>query len=123
MSIRRPGWPTCWPGSLGTRPAGSTSSCRGTGGHVRSLTVEQPDMAAIAAVFTIGHVARMLGEDEDWLHDLPIDMFPEDGCLPVCGVGGDGGAPFTQSGIECLKQITPDKRAASNVPPPAKPTE
>ena len=34
-------------------------------------------MAAIAAVFTIGHVARMLGEDEDRLHDLSIDMFPK----------------------------------------------
>jgi hypothetical protein len=33
----------------------------------------------VAAVFTIGHVARILGEDEDWLHDLSIDMFPEDG--------------------------------------------
>lgn len=33
---------------------------------------------AIAAVFTIGHVANLLGEDEDWLHDLSIDMFLED---------------------------------------------
>jgi hypothetical protein len=42
-------------------------------------------VAAIAAVFTIGYVANMLGEDEDWLHDLSIDMFPEDGCLHVYG--------------------------------------
>ena len=34
-------------------------------------------VAAIAAVFTIGYVANMLGEDEDRLHDLSIDMFPE----------------------------------------------
>jgi hypothetical protein len=27
-------------------------------------------MAALAAVFTIGYVANMLGEDEDWLHDF-----------------------------------------------------
>ena len=27
-------------------------------------------MAAIAAVFTIGYVANLLGEDEDWLHEL-----------------------------------------------------
>src|SRR5215471_13327468 len=28
----------------------------------------------------------MLGEDEDWLHELSIDMFPEDGRLYVeCG--------------------------------------
>jgi hypothetical protein len=80
-------------------------------------------MAAIAAVFTISHVARMLGEDEDWLHDLSIDMFPEDGCLHVYGVGEDGVTAFTQSGIECLKQIIADERAAGNVPPPTKPTE
>jgi hypothetical protein len=54
-------------------------------------------MAAIAAVSTIGHVARMLGEDEDWLHDLSIDMFPEDGCLHVYGVGEDGVTAFTST--------------------------
>jgi len=32
---------------------------------------------AIASVFTIGYVANLLGEDEDWLHELSIDMFPE----------------------------------------------
>jgi hypothetical protein len=47
-------------------------------------------MAAISAVFTIGYVANLLGEDENWLHDLSIDMFPEDGCLWVHGVGEDG---------------------------------
>jgi hypothetical protein len=38
-------------------------------------------VAAIASVFTIGYVANLLGEDEDWLHELSIDMFPEDGRL------------------------------------------
>jgi hypothetical protein len=28
-------------------------------------------VAAIAAVFTIGYVANMLGEDEDWLSERP----------------------------------------------------
>jgi hypothetical protein len=27
---------------------------------------------------------------EDWLHELSIDMFAEDGCLRVYGVGEDG---------------------------------
>jgi hypothetical protein len=44
-------------------------------------------MAAIAHVFTVGYVANLLGEDEDWLHELSTDMFPEDGCLWVYGVG------------------------------------
>src|SRR5439155_27004270 len=38
-------------------------------------------LAAVAAVFTIRYVANMLGEDEHWLHELSIDIFPEDGCL------------------------------------------
>ena len=75
-------------------------------------------MAAIAHVFTIGYVAEMLGEDEEWLHELSIDMFPEDGCLRVYGVGEDGITAFTNYGIECLKQLVADERAAGRVPPP-----
>jgi hypothetical protein len=29
-------------------------------------------MAAISVVFTIGYVANLLGEDEDWLFDLSM---------------------------------------------------
>jgi hypothetical protein len=74
-------------------------------------------MAAISAVFTISHVAALLGEDEEWLHDLSIDMFPEDGCLHVYGVGEDGVTAFTQDGIDNLKQIIEDERRAGNAPP------
>ena len=74
-------------------------------------------LAAIAAVFTIGYVANMLGEDEHWLHELSIDMFPEDGCLHVYGVGENGVTAFTEYGIECLQQIIADERAAGNPPP------
>jgi len=77
-------------------------------------------MAAISAVFTIGHVAKMLGEDEDWLHELSINMFPEDGCLWVHGVGEDGVPAFTEYGIECLQQIIDDERADGNAPKPTK---
>ena len=61
-------------------------------------------MAAIAAVFTISHVAALLCEDEDWLFDLSIDMFPEDGCLHVYGVGEDGVTAFTRDGIDNRKR-------------------
>jgi hypothetical protein len=77
-------------------------------------------MAAISAVFTISHVANLLGEDEDWLFDLSINMFPEDGCLWVYGVGEDGVPVFTKDGIENLRQIIADECAAS-CGPPAKP--
>ena len=80
-------------------------------------------LAAIAAVFTIGYVANLLGEDEDWLYELSIDMFPEDGCLRVYGVGEDGVTAFTRYGIECLQQIIADQRAAGRAPPQVKPTE
>ena len=80
-------------------------------------------MAAITAVFTITYVAEMLGEDEDWLWELSIDMFPEDGCLRVYGVGEDGVTAFSGYGIECLKQIIADQRAAGRAPPPIQSTE
>lgn len=75
-------------------------------------------LAAISAVFTIGHVAAMLGEDEEWLWELTIDMFPEDGCLRVYGIGEDGVPAFTTFGIECLQEMIRDHRAAGKAPPP-----
>ena len=74
-------------------------------------------VAAISAVFTISYVANLLGEDEDWLFDLSNDMFPEDGCLWVYGVGEDGVPAFTRDGIDNLRQIIADERAAGNSPP------
>ena len=75
-------------------------------------------MAAISAVFTITYVAEILGEDEDWLDELSIDMFSEDGRLRVYGVGEDSVTAFTEYGIECLKQIITDERAAGKAPFP-----
>jgi hypothetical protein len=74
-------------------------------------------LAAITAVFTITYVADMLGEDEHWLGELSIDMFPEDGCLRVYGVGEDGVTAFTEYGIECPKQIIANERVARRAPP------
>jgi hypothetical protein len=34
-------------------------------------------MAAPSTVFTIARVAAMLGEDEDWLSDVALEMDPE----------------------------------------------
>ena len=73
-------------------------------------------MAAISAVFTIGYVANLLGEDENWIFDLSIDMFPEDGCLWVHGIGEDGVPAFTRDGIENLRQIIADARAGGHEP-------
>lgn len=74
-------------------------------------------MAAISTVFTISYVANLLDEDEDWLFELSIDMEPEDGSLWVYGVGEDGVPAFTRDGIDNLRQIIADKRAAGTAPP------
>lgn len=67
-------------------------------------------MAAIPYVFTISHVAKMLGEDEGWLHEISTAMDPEEGCLWVFGIGEHGVPAFTEYGIECLKQIIIEER-------------
>src|SRR3954452_439509 len=64
--------------------------------------------AATSAVFMIGYLAPLLGEDGNWAFDLSINMFPEGGCLCVCGIGEDGAPAFTRNGIENLRQIIAD---------------
>lgn len=73
-------------------------------------------MAAIATVFTIARVAELLGEDENWLQDLAIDLNPEDGCLWVHDIDEREVVAFTEYGIECLRQIIADQRAAGKAP-------
>jgi hypothetical protein len=74
-------------------------------------------LAAVSHVFTIKYVAEKLGEDEEWLWDLRINMEPEDGCLWVHGVGEDGVPAFTAYGVESIEQIIADERAAGRAPP------
>ncbi|WP_407192924.1 hypothetical protein [Bradyrhizobium sp. STM 3566] len=53
-------------------------------------------------VTTLAQVAKDLGEDEDWLRDIAIEMEIEDGLIWVYGVGEDGVQAFTDFGIENL---------------------
>jgi hypothetical protein len=59
----------------------------------------------VGHVFTLGHVAEMLGEDEEWLFDVADEMDTEDGQLWVVGVSEDGVMAFTDNGIENLKNL------------------
>jgi len=67
-------------------------------------------MAAVSFVFTIARVAEMLDEDEAWLQEISIEMFPEDGCLWVHDIDDREVVAFTEDGVECLKQIIADQR-------------
>jgi hypothetical protein len=68
------------------------------------------NMAAPSYVFTIARVAEMLGEDEEWLHEIADDMEPEDGCLWVCDINNNTTRAFTQFGIDSLKELMHDYR-------------
>jgi hypothetical protein len=85
---------------LGNRRAGA-SALEATGtAPAGCLTV-----AAITHVSTLARVAQILGEDEDWLNDISIEMNPEDGIISVYGPGEDYTPAFTDLGIENLRQI------------------
>lgn len=62
-------------------------------------------MAAIAHVLTLARVAELLGEDEDLLHEISIEMEPEDGMIGVHGVDDDYTPAFTPFGIENLRYL------------------
>ncbi len=78
-------------------------------------------MAAISHVFTLKYVAEKLGEDEQWLWDLQVNMDPEEGSLWIYGVGEEGVPGFTAFGIESLEEIIAIERAAGRAPPKVNP--
>jgi hypothetical protein len=59
-------------------------------------------LAQVNKVHTIARVAAMLGEDEDWLRDVAIEMDQEDGLIWVYGPGDESVMAFTDFGIETL---------------------
>jgi len=68
-------------------------------------------MAAISHVFTIAKVADMLSEDEEWLHEISIELEPEDGRVLVFGkTDDDDTTAFTEYGIECLRELIAELR-------------
>jgi hypothetical protein len=62
-------------------------------------------MAGISHVFTITRVAEMLGEDEDLLQEISIDMDPEDGRLTVLGPEEESITAFTPYGLDNLTEL------------------
>jgi len=72
-------------------------------------------MAGISYVFTITRVAKMLGGDEDWLHEISTEMDPEDGCLTVLGPGEETITAFTPSGVDNLIELVDMHKANPNL--------
>jgi hypothetical protein len=72
-------------------------------------------MAGISHVFTISRVAEMLGENEDWLQEISIEMDPEDGRLTIWGTGEQTITAFTDLGVENLAQIVEIYKADSDL--------
>ena len=56
-------------------------------------------------VRTIARVAEILGEDEDWLWDVAVEMDQEDGLIWVYGPGDKSVMAFTDFGIDTLTGI------------------
>ncbi len=81
-------------------------------------------MAAITHVFTISRVAKMLGEDEDWLNEISIELDPED-CrlITVLDLAEDGSTAFTRFGIDNLAELVQNYKANPNLLPRLKPRE
>ena len=65
-------------------------------------------MAAPSYVYTIRRAAQTLGEPEELLRELAMEMQPEDGCLTVLGVGDLATTAFTRSGLEYLRIHPPN---------------
>ena len=59
----------------------------------------------VHSVKTIDRVARELGENVDWLHDVVDEMDTEDGVIWVYGETDDGVMAFTDFGIETLTDL------------------
>ena len=67
-------------------------------------------MAAPSHVFTIARAALMLGEAEEWLHELAEQREPEDGCLWIYDTGDRETLGFTERGIESLRELILDQK-------------
>lgn len=62
-------------------------------------------MAAITHVFTVARAAEMLGQDENLLEEIAIEMEPEDGRIWIYGTEDDAITAFTAFGIENLREL------------------
>ena len=77
-------------------------------GSIQSDGARGLTMAAPSYVFTVGRVARLLGEDEDLPSDIAMTMDPEDGRIYVMDADDETTLAFTEFGVENLRELLPD---------------
>lgn len=72
-----------------------------------AVLIEQPNYggAELRLYYDIRRVAQTLGEPEELLRELAMEMQPEDGCLTVQGVGDQATTAFTRDGLEYLREL------------------
>ena len=58
----------------------------------------------ISYYFALNRVAEILDEDEEWLYELSIDMFAEDGCVTIYSKGENSITALSEFGIENLRE-------------------
>lgn len=59
----------------------------------------------VSHVKTVDRVAKELGEDVGWLHEVALEMDVEDGVIWVYGLENDGVLTFTDFGVETLVKL------------------
>jgi hypothetical protein len=67
-------------------------------------------MAAPSYGFTVARVTKVLGEPEELLHDIAMDMEPEGGCLSVLDLDDVSTVESAQQGVENLKEPLIDRK-------------
>lgn len=76
-------------------------------------------MAAPSHAFTISRAAEILGEDEDLLWDIAMEMEPEDGKLWIHDTSERETIVFTHRGMENLRELIAEhKRQKAQHPRP-----
>ena len=74
-------------------------------------------MAAPSFVFTIARAVEILGEDEELLREMAMELEPEDGCLWIYGTDDQQTIAFTERGMESIRKLLRDfKRLKMTTP-------
>ena len=75
-------------------------------------------MAAPGHAITIRRAAEILGEDEELLWDMAIDMEPEHGRISIYDIDEQDTVAFTSDGMNYLREMLPEYKRNRSAPRP-----